>query len=64
MPITEALVVVPGRYLSVAAQLLSFIAMPGAIVGDIVGSVYEFDNHRSKNFPLFARIQSSRMTRS
>ena len=27
--------------------------MPGAIVGDIVGSVYEFDNHRSKDFPLF-----------
>ena len=27
--------------------------MPGAIVGDIVGSVYEFDNHESKDFPLF-----------
>ena len=27
--------------------------MFGAIVGDIVGSVYEFDNHRSKDFPLF-----------
>jgi ADP-ribosylglycohydrolase len=27
--------------------------MLGAIVGDIVGSVYEFDNHRSKSFPLF-----------
>ena len=27
--------------------------MPGAIVGDIVGSVYEFDNHRSKDFPSF-----------
>ncbi len=27
--------------------------MLGAIVGDIVGSVYEFDNHRSKDFPLF-----------
>ncbi|MCD8397546.1 MAG: ADP-ribosylglycohydrolase family protein [Lachnospiraceae bacterium] len=26
----------------------------GAIVGDIVGSVYEFDNHRSKEFPLFS----------
>ena len=24
----------------------------GAIVGDIVGSIYEFDNHRSKDFPL------------
>ena len=27
--------------------------MLGAIVGDIVGSVYEFDNHHSKDFPLF-----------
>ena len=27
--------------------------MLGAIVGDIIGSVYEFDNHRSKDFPLF-----------
>lgn len=25
----------------------------GAIVGDVVGSVYEFRNHRSKEFPLF-----------
>lgn len=28
--------------------------MIGAIIGDIVGSVYEFNNHRSKDFPLFA----------
>lgn len=28
--------------------------MLGAIVGDIVGSRFEFDNHRSKNFSLFA----------
>ncbi len=27
--------------------------MLGSIVGDIVGSVYEFDNHKSKDFPLF-----------
>ena len=27
--------------------------MLGAITGDIVGSVYEFDNHRSREFPLF-----------
>lgn len=26
----------------------------GAIVGDIVGSIYEFKNHRSKDFPLFS----------
>jgi ADP-ribosyl-[dinitrogen reductase] hydrolase len=30
--------------------------MLGAIIGDIVGSVYEFDNHRAKGFlPLFHR---------
>ncbi len=27
--------------------------MLGAIIGDIVGSIYEFNNHRSKDFPLF-----------
>jgi ADP-ribosylglycohydrolase len=27
--------------------------MLGALVGDIVGSVYEWENHRSKDFPLF-----------
>ena len=27
--------------------------MLGAIAGDMIGSVYEFENHRSKNFPLF-----------
>ena len=27
--------------------------MLGAIVGDIVGSVYEWNNHRSKDFPFF-----------
>lgn len=27
--------------------------MTGAIIGDIVGSRYEFHNHRSKDFPLF-----------
>lgn len=27
--------------------------MLGSIVGDIVGSIYEFDNHRFKDFPLF-----------
>lgn len=28
--------------------------MLGAIVGDIVGSRFEFNNHRSKDFDLFA----------
>lgn len=28
--------------------------MLGAIIGDIVGSVYEFDNHRTKDFILFS----------
>ena len=27
--------------------------MYGAIIGDVVGSIYEFDNHRSKDFTLF-----------
>ncbi|HZF00155.1 MAG TPA: ADP-ribosylglycohydrolase family protein [Planctomycetota bacterium] len=27
--------------------------MLGALVGDVVGSVYEWHNHRSKDFPLF-----------
>lgn len=27
--------------------------MIGAIIGDIAGSIYEFDNHRSKEFSLF-----------
>ena len=27
--------------------------MLGAIIGDIVGSIYEFENHRSKAFPFF-----------
>ena len=27
--------------------------MLGAVIGDIVGSIYEFKNHRSKTFELF-----------
>ena len=27
--------------------------MLGAIVGDIVGSIYEWDNIKTKKFPLF-----------
>ena len=27
--------------------------MLGAIAGDMIGSVYEFDNRRRKDFPLF-----------
>ncbi len=27
--------------------------MIGAIAGDIIGSVYEFDNYRRTDFPLF-----------
>ena len=29
--------------------------MLGAVIGDIVGSIYEFDNIRTKDFPLFGR---------
>lgn len=32
--------------------------MIGAIVGDIVGSIYEFDNHKSKDFPLFGEFSA------
>lgn len=28
--------------------------MYGAIIGDIVGSVYEFNNIKTKKFPLFS----------
>ena len=28
--------------------------MLGAIIGDIVGSVYEWNNIKTKNFPLFS----------
>ena len=27
--------------------------MIGAIIGDIVGSIYEFDNIKTKTFPFF-----------
>ncbi|MEM7792935.1 MAG: ADP-ribosylglycohydrolase family protein [Cyanobacteria bacterium P01_C01_bin.118] len=29
--------------------------MLGAITGDIIGSVYEFENHKTKDFPLFTK---------
>jgi ADP-ribosylglycohydrolase len=29
-------------------------AVTGAIAGDIIGSIYEWDNHKSKDFPLFS----------
>ena len=32
--------------------------MLGGIVGDVVGSVYEWNNHRSKDFPLFIEESS------
>ena len=32
--------------------------MIGAIVGDIVGDIYEFDNIKTKDFPLFGRENS------
>jgi hypothetical protein len=28
--------------------------MLGAIIGDIVGSIYEFDNIKTKDFPFFS----------
>ena len=37
--------------------------MLGAIVGDIVGSVYEWDNIKTKVFPLFRDDFFSQMIR-
>ena len=31
--------------------------MIGSIIGDIVGSIYEFDNIKTKEFPLFQNRQ-------
>ena len=31
-----------------------FIIMLGAIIGDTVGSIYEFDNIKTTDFPLFS----------
>ena len=36
--------------------------MIGAIAGDIIGSVYEFDNIKTTVFPLFTRIEKARET--
>lgn len=30
--------------------------MIGAILGDVVGSIYEFDNLKTKEFPLFSHF--------
>ena len=35
--------------------------MYGAFIGDIVGSKYEFDNIKTKDFPLFPRAVIIRM---
>jgi len=32
--------------------------MIGAIAGDIIGSIYEFDNNKSKDFPLFGEFSA------
>lgn len=32
--------------------------MLGAIAGDIIGSVYEFSNHRNKNFALLFHAET------
>lgn len=39
--------------------------MLGAIVGDVVGSPYEFDrnNVKTTDFPLFSPVRGSRTTR-
>lgn len=32
--------------------------MIGAIAADIIGSIYEFENHKSKDFPLFGEFSA------
>ena len=32
--------------------------MIGAIIGDVVGSRYEFKNYRNKDFPLFHEVST------
>ena len=34
-------------------RIITSMKVIGAITGDIIGSIYEFDNHRSKDFTLF-----------
>lgn len=36
--------------------------MIGSIIGDIVGSIYEFHNIKTKEFPLFQTGLTIRMT--
>ncbi|MBR0151307.1 MAG: ADP-ribosylglycohydrolase family protein [Synergistaceae bacterium] len=44
-----------GEDVSEPSQQKGATAMiPGAIIGDIIGSVYEFDNIKSKDFPLIS----------
>ena len=35
--------------------------MKGAILGDIIGSVYEFNNIATKAFPLFSKLRMTRL---
>ena len=37
--------------------------MTGAIIGDIIGSSYEFNNTKDYNFPLFTSRSNSFITR-
>ena len=41
------------RNISLNQEFTRRNTMLGAIVGDIVGSVYEWDNIKTKDFPLF-----------
>lgn len=44
----------PKNVLLVLILKLGVLLMLGSIIGDIVGSIYEFHNHRSKDFELFS----------
>jgi hypothetical protein len=36
------------------------VAVIGALAGDIIGSIYEFDNYQRTDFPLFGLFAASR----
>lgn len=42
-------------FLSKNVYELIFINMIGSLAGDIIGSVYEFNNIKTKDFPLFSK---------
>lgn len=44
----------PCKNIAADCDVLNRLLLYGAIIGDVVGSKYEFNNIKSKNFPLFS----------